>query len=172
MMPMPGLLSAITGTEVEEFTLCSPAEEPVTAEWNGRTMEMPVFNDVLTALPGAEVLARYSSSYYAGKPALVENKVGKGRVLHLGSTFSQQNLTMIFDYLGILAPWKDTVRVPERVELIVREKEGKRYFFLLNYLPVSQEIELCQEMRSLLSGETVSGKITLPALEFEVFEAE
>ena len=172
MRPMPGLLSELTGTEVEEFTFCSPTEEPVNAVWDEQVMPMPVFNDILTALPGTTVLACYQNSYYAGKPALTENRVGKGRVLHLGSTFSQENLKLIFAHLGMLTPWNDVVRVSERVELVVREKEGKKYFFLLNYLAEPQQVEFVQELRSLLSGETLSGTVTLPALGYEVLVME
>ena len=170
MRPMPGLLSPVTGTEVSEFTFCSPAEPPVTADWAGETLDMPIFNDVLTALPGAKVLARYASSYYAGEPALVENTLGKGKVLHLGSAFSLSNLKLLMCYAGCLSPWEHAVEVPERVELVPREKDGRTFLFLLNYLNQSQPVTFNQPATSLLTGDVLEGTIALPPFGVEVVE--
>ena len=57
MMPMPGLLQRLTGTDVTDFTLASPAEDIPCAEWNGECFEMPVYNDVMLPLEGTQVLA-------------------------------------------------------------------------------------------------------------------
>lgn len=170
MQPMPGLLAPITGTQVDDFTFCSPNEPPMTADWNGETLDTPVFNDVLSAAPGAKVLARYAAGYYAGAPALVENTVGKGRVLHLGSAFSISNLKLLMCYTGVLSPWEHAVEAPERVELVAREKDGRTFLFLLNYLDKSQPITFNRSVCSLISGETLQGTVALPAFGFEVVE--
>lgn len=170
MQPMPGLLSGISGTEVEDFTFCSPAEPPVTAAWNGEVLDTPVFNDILTAAPGATVLARYASSFYAGEAALVENTVGKGRVLHLGSVFSVSNLKQLLAYVGVLTPWKHVAELPESLELTAREKEGRTFLFLLNYRAEEQTFTLHKPVKSLLHGELAAGEHTLPKFGFEVIE--
>ena len=47
---------------------------------------------------------------------------------------------------------------------------GKNLYILDAGAPVSKLLlELGKEMKSLLTGETAAGKITLPALGFEVF---
>ena len=168
MEPMPGTLSAATGTQVKDFTFLSPAEDPITADWDGKPLDMPVFNDVLEALPGATVLARYASGYYKGEAALVENRVGRGRVLHLGACFSRENLTRLLAYVGCLSPWSDTVSLPEGVELTVREKDGVRYLFLLNYMAQPQEIVFHRPAVSLLTGNKLEGTVTLEAYQAEV----
>jgi beta-galactosidase len=170
MQPMPGPLSTITGTLVEDFTFCSPNEPPMTADWNGETLDTPVFNDVLSAAPGAKVLARYTSSYYSGAPALVENIVGKGRVFHLGSAFSICNLKRLLCYTGVLSPWEHVVELPERVELVVREKDGRTFLFLLNYMDKSQPVTFNRSVCSLISGKTLLGTLALPAFGVEVVE--
>ncbi|MBE5803513.1 MAG: beta-galactosidase [Clostridiales bacterium] len=170
MQPMPGLLAGITGTQVEDFTFCSPAEPPVTAIWNGETLDTPVFNDILTATPGAKVLARYASSFYAGEAALVENPVGKGRVLHLGSAFSVSNLRQLLAYTGVLSPWQDIIHLPEGLELTAREKDGRTFLFLLNYRSEAQSFTLLKSAASLIHGDLPAGQHTLPAYGFEVIE--
>ena len=170
MEPMPGLLAPISGTRVEDFTFCSPAEAPVTALWDGEVLETPVFNDILSAAPGARVLARYASSFYAGEPALVENTFGKGRVLHLGSVFCLSNLKRLLGHLNILEPWKHVVELPETIELTAREKDGRTFLFLLNYQPTEQPYTLRRPAASLLNGPLDAGKHTLPPYGFEVIE--
>lgn len=168
MQPMPGLVADITGTTVEDFTFQSPAEAPVNALWDGEMLETPVFNDILRSHGDAKVLARFDSSYYRGEPALVENQVGKGRVLHLGSVFSLQNVTQLLRYCGVLTPWADTLELPEGVELTVREKDGRLYFFLLNYQSEPQTVVFNREVRSLTRGDTVCGSMTLPPFGTDV----
>ncbi len=168
MMPMPGLLSDLTGTTVEDFTFQSPAEPPVNALWDGKVLETPVFNDMLAAQPGAEVLARFDSSYYKGAPALVENRMGKGRVLYLGSVFSEANVAQLLRYCGVLTPLADIVDIPEGVELTVREKDGRRYLFLLNFQPSAQTVIFRKPCSSLLSGEDRWGNVSLPPFGTDV----
>lgn len=93
------------------------------------------FNDILTALKGTSVLAVYQNSYYAGTAALTENKVGNGRVLHLGSTFSRQNVRRLLEYTGVCEPFSHIIDAPEEVELVMRTKGEKSFLFALNYHP-------------------------------------
>ena len=74
MNPMPGLLAKITGSTVKEFTFVGPADEEVFVNWSGKQMQSGVFNDVLEAVGAqAKVIGTYSSNYYKGNPALIEN---------------------------------------------------------------------------------------------------
>ena len=47
MLPQPGLLQKITGSDVRDFTFTSPAEPSVTANWDGQMIDMPLFNDIM-----------------------------------------------------------------------------------------------------------------------------
>lgn len=170
MMPQPGLLQAITGSDVTDFTFTSPEEEPVWADWDGQKLETPIFNDILTPLEGTKVLASYANNYYAGAAALTERRVGKGRVLHLGSTFSRENMRQLLAYTGVLEPFAGLVDAPETVEVIQREKDGRRFLFLLNYLPQAEEITLKQTGTLLYTGEKAEGSYTIPAYGTAVFE--
>lgn len=51
MLPQPGLLQELTGTDVRDFTFVSPAEKS--------DPETPVWNDILTPLEGTSVLDVY-----------------------------------------------------------------------------------------------------------------
>lgn len=170
MMPQPGLLQPLTGTDVRDFTFTSPAEETVWADFDGGRIDMPVFNDILTPLEGTEVLAAYGNSYYAGEAAVTEKALGKGRTIHFGSTFSRESMKRLFDYTGILEPFRDVAAAPETVELVMRKKEGKRYLFVLNFQPEEVEYTLKKTGVLMYTGETVTGKCTLPAYGTAVYE--
>ena len=64
MLPQPGLLAELTGTDVRDFTFTSPAEAPVFAEFGDKKIPMPVFNDIITPLEGTKTLAVYGNNYY------------------------------------------------------------------------------------------------------------
>ena len=172
MMPQPGLLQKLTGTDIHETTFPSPFEEPIYAFFGDEKMETPVFNDILEAIGDAKVLAAYANSYFAGNAALTENTYGKGRVLHLGSTFTRTNVKQILNYLGILEPYADILEVPEEVQVVVRVNEGKRYMFLLNYDDHAKDVILKKELRSLFKQTTLQGTVTLKPYETEVFEID
>ena len=172
MTPQPGLLQQISGSDVRDFTFTSPAEEPTFATWNGEKLETPLFNDILKAVDGAQILATYANSYYAGEAALIEKKTGKGRVLHLGSTFSRENVTQILDYTGVLLPFTGIIDAPESVEVVLRQMGNKRFLFALNFQPTEVGIELRKEMKSLYDGKTVAGTQILPAYGTAVYEFE
>ena len=162
MLPQPGLLQNLTGTDIHDFTLVSPAEENDPA--------YPVFNDILTPLEGTEVLARYQASYYAGEACITEKKLGKGRTIHLGSAFSRKTVKKLFEHTGILEPFGDALQAPESVELVMREKDGKHWLFALNYLAREQTINLNKTVFSLLEQAEADGEITLPPYGVAVFE--
>ena len=134
MLPQPGLLAELTGTDVRDFTFTSPAEDEVFAEFSDKKIPMPVFNDIITPLEGTKTLAIYGNSYYEGNPALTCHAVGKGQVLHLGATFNKENTEALFDYLKIKEPFKEYIEAPETAEVIMREKDGEKYLSLIHIL--------------------------------------
>ena len=170
MAPMPGLLSPLTGTTVEDFTFIGPADAPSRMDWNGRDLPAGLFNDVLAAEAGdAEVLATYTGNYYAGKPALVCRRVGKGSVIHFGGTFCRETVDALLDFLSAREPWRDVIALPGDCELAVREKDGTQYLFVLNYGWQGVEIELRRPATDVDDGQRVQGRVALGAFETRVY---
>lgn len=171
MLPQPGLLQELTGTDVRDFTYTSPAEDDTFALWNGNRLETPIFNDVLTPLEETEVLAVYANSYYAGEAALTEHKVGAGRVLHLGSSFSGNSVPQILEYAGAASPFAELIEADgQDVELNLRRKDGRAFLFVLNFNAREVEFVLKKPMRALYENQEVSGTIALPAFGTAVYE--
>ena len=172
MTPMPGLLAGLTGTDVKEYTLCSPAEDVPCALWDGERIPMPVMNEVIAPLEGTKVLARFASSYYAGEAAVTEKRVGAGRVLHVAGALSAQLARKLLDYLGLLEPLAELADAPEEIELVPRRGENGRFLFALNYQPRPVSMTLKAQALSLFTGERESGTITLPAYGVSVWRIE
>lgn len=169
MLPMPGLLRSLTGTTVEDYTFVGPNDDPSYMDWNGQLLPTGIFNDVLCPTEDGQVLARYTGNYYAGAPALVRRKVGAGTVLHFGGTFTRECAAAILQALNIASPWRDTLSLHEDCELCVREKEGKRWFFVLNYASQPRKITLHKLLTDPETGETFSGELTMNPYEVKVF---
>lgn len=175
MKPMPGLLGALTGTDVKEFTFIGPADEKMTMNWNGKAVETGLFSDILQKSgesSDAVVLAEYGGDYYQGSPALMETKAGKGRVLHFGGTFTRDNVKEFLDYTGVLTPWSSLIVLPQECELTVKKKDGMTYLFVLNYEKESCRISLKQTVTDLDDGKTVSGDVVLPPYGTKVYRVE
>lgn len=170
MLPQPGLLQKITGSDVRDFTFTSPVEQPVTASWNGQMIDMPLFNDIMEPVEGGETLAFYDNSYYAGKPAIIRKNTGKGYAIHFGSTFSRESMKVLLEYTGILEPFQAMLEAPQEVEVIQRVKGNKKYFFVLNYMGSEQKIVLKKQMRSLYDNVIANGEICMKPYETIVYE--
>ena len=161
MLPQPGLLQELTGTDVRDFTFTSPNED--------KDPDAPVWNDILTPLEGTAVLDTYKTSYYAGEAWLTEHRLGKGRVLHLGSAFSRDTVRRLFEKTGILEPFSAWITAPEGVELVMREKDGRRFVFALNFQQYEQTITLKAPSVLLYTGERTEGDVILPPFGTAVF---
>lgn len=87
---LAGAGSGATGTDIPEYTIVAPDEVPVLVDWDGEKVEAAVFNDLLQVKDGTsgEVLAAYVTADYAGTPALIRNRYGKGEAYYFGGAFS------------------------------------------------------------------------------------
>ncbi|MFS0636796.1 Beta-galactosidase C-terminal domain [Mesobacillus foraminis] len=65
----------------------------------------------------------------------------------------------------------DWVKVPEKVELAVREHQnGSTFVFLLNFDHTPQEIEVEKEAKDLFTGTVVSGRVTMNPFDVLILE--
>ncbi|MDR1419885.1 MAG: beta-galactosidase [Treponema sp.] len=172
MTKLPGLFRGLSGTDVVDYTLTGPGL-PVTADWDGDEIEVPVFNDILEPLAdggAAKVLASYTKGWYAGKAALIVNRYGRGSVYYFGGAFSRAAAGVFLKKLNLAEPYRDTIGLPANCEIAVREKENARFFFVLNYSPEPAVITVRKELRDLYRGTAVSGGVELPPFGTAVFE--
>lgn len=170
---MTGEAAALCGADLSEYTFLGPDDEPNHIVWDGAALEAPVFNDVLEPIaPGVEVLGTFGSNYYKGRPGLTVNRLGKGRAYYFGGAFSAQTAAQLLRRLGVQSPFSEWLEAPACCELALREKEGGRYLFALNYAKEPVRLRLKRPLAELLSGAEAEGKFPLAAYGTAVFELE
>lgn len=72
--------------------------------------------------------------------------------------------------LGLAETFGEVIELPESCELAVREKEGRRYLFVLNYLAQPAEMVLKKAVRNLWNGDMEEGKRQVEGYGVRVYE--
>lgn len=170
MRPLPGLVGQWAGVHVTDFTNLGSLEEGQAVTWGEETISAPVFSEILEPLTDdVEVLATFNQDFYEGRPALTRRRLGQGTVYYLGACFSEAMVARLLREEGNLAPLSDLVTAPEGVELALRQHDGQRWLFILNYQREVQSVELAGAYRDLLSGETEQGTVELEPFGVRVY---
>ena len=151
MAHLPGVFAELTGADIPEYSLIAPDAGTVTIDWEGTGIQAAVFTDQLEALPGARLEAVYTSDYYAGAGALVSKEYGKGKAYYFGSAFTEETADVFLEKLGVKSPYAGLISAKD-CEIAARVKDGKRYFFVLNYSSHEVTITLHQAMVDLYAA--------------------
>ena len=171
---LPGLLQNLTAVDIPEYTRTCPGDEPVLIRWEDDLLKAEVFTDQLAAQGGREktsrILGMYENCYFTGTPALISNSYGEGRVYYYGSVFTEQAAETFLRKLGVKKPYKELLELPEGCELAVREKDGKQYFFVLNYKKEPVQIHVRRRMKNLYDGIDLQGWMQMEAYGTLVLE--
>jgi len=169
MHKLPGLLQKLSGADVVEYTFVAPDEGKVMVTWEGTEFEAPVFNDICEALGSAKIAGTYTTSYYAGKGALIRNSCGKGTVYYFGGAFNRETAAVFLKKLGIANPYGSIIEAPEECEIALRRKGDRMFLFVLNYSKQKKKITLKKQLTDLYTAKAVSGAFELPAYGTAVF---
>lgn len=161
-MEMPGLVKDLFGIAVHDFSLLSFKDADQKAVWDGEEIDAIVFNDILTPInENVQVLAEFKGNYYDGKPAFTVNSYGKGEAYYFGAGFNSKMADRILRKLGFSNPYGNIVDLPECCEIVVKEKHGEEYLFILNYSDDDEVIKIKEPSVDLITGRNLTGSITL-----------
>ena len=111
---------------------------------------------------GCQILANYVKDFYATRPAMTMNTFGLGKAIYLGTMSHQHFYNDLIVWLRQMSGLHPLLKVPENVEVSMREKEGVRVYFLLNHQNSSVRIQFYKPMHDFLTGNTFSGNYDLP----------
>lgn len=162
----PGELRKLLGIWVEEIDALAPEHKNqiVINEREGNlkgSYDCQLLFDIIHT-EGAEVIAEYGSDFYKGTPVVTANNFGSGKAYYVGSSpdgsFLQEFLKNIANEKEI-SPLLDT---PSGVEVTERSKDGNSYYFVMNHNAESLQVDIGNETKNLLTGETISGHVLLP----------
>ncbi len=114
----------------------------------------------------AQVLAKYGTDFYKGRPALTVNELGKGRAYYIASRNDDRFHDDFYGELARALGLKRVLeaRLPKGVTAQLRTDGKDDFVFLLNFQPASRRVNLGREsVADMLTGKTVKGTVTLPA---------
>lgn len=157
MEPMPGMLRTLCGVEVEDYTFAVPGTPEMNIIVDGNQLPALEFHDILRPVK-AKVLGCFDSDYYAGRPGLTVNQMGKGQAYYFGGGFSEETAAGMLQLLSV-TPWLEKyLTAPAGVQLTLRGDGKNRYIFVLNYEAVPQTVHLHQGCMELLGGQRAEGE--------------
>jgi beta-galactosidase len=111
---------------------------------------------------GCQILATYAKDFYAGKPAITLNNFGLGKAVYIGTQSHQHFYDDLVTWLRQTAGLHPLLKVPENIEVSLREREGTRVYFLLNHQNSPVCVQFYKPMHDFLTGNNIVGNYNLP----------
>lgn len=113
-------------------------------------------------LAGCQVLATYTQDFYAGRPAVTVHQYGHGKAIYVGTVSDQPFYYDLIGWLRGSCALHQLLKVPDTVEVSMREKAGSKIFFLLNHQNSPVRITFYKPMHDFLTERTFTGNYDLP----------
>ncbi len=89
--PPAAPIRPLIGADIDFFDML-PAENTGSVSYQGKTYQWNAWAEILSPHPGTQVLATFSDQYYAGKPAVISRRLGKGSVTFIGVSTTDARL--------------------------------------------------------------------------------
>lgn len=166
--PLPGPLAEAAGVTVSEYDPIG-GELHTIVDKHGNSYACSQWCDLLTPAE-AEPIAWYDDDFFAGQPAVTVRKLGKGRVVYIGTVAEERYYTELFRELADEIGLTRLDGLPEGVQISVRRKGQTRYLFVLNLSRKRQEVSLGGTFESLLKESRVGPALTLAPYGVEIVE--
>jgi beta-galactosidase len=164
----PGPLREMLGLWVEEIDALPPEEHnSIVMQHTLEALQGPYTCNLLFAIPrleGAIVIATYGTDFYAGSPVLTRHQYGQGFAWFVASSPDASFLRDFTQHLSISLGIKPVLpNLPSEIEATRRSKDGHHYLFLLNHSNTEQLVQLEASIQDLLTTQTHTGSVTMPA---------
>ncbi len=111
----------------------------------------------------AQVLGTYTKDFYAGKPALTINEFGNGRAIYFGTISQQEFYYDLIQWARQMCNIYPLMKVPDAVEVSMREKDGTRVYFILNHQGNPVRLHFYKPTHDYLSEKKFSGNYDIPS---------
>ncbi|HYT59093.1 MAG TPA: beta-galactosidase [Haliangiales bacterium] len=161
----PHDLTDLFGMEVLEFDPLPPGEENhLTFKGAFPTSHLhpaKLWCDLIEPKE-CQILATYAKDFYTGRPAMTMNTFGLGKAIYIGTMSHQHFYYDLIVWLRQLCNLYPLLKVPDTVEVSLREKEDTKIYFLLNHQNSPVRIQFYKPMHDFLTGSTLQGNHDLP----------
>ena len=141
--------------------------------YNGKTYEIKDYATVIER-GSADELAVYQQDFYKGTPAVTVNQYHQGKAYYIGARLEKAFLTDFYGDLITELGLKPALDVTHErgVSVQVREADGSKTAFIMNFTEQTQSIEINEEVRDIQTGETLRGTVSLSPYEVRIVEKE
>ena len=160
----PHDLTDLFGLEVMEFDHLPPGEENhLTFKGIFPTSHLHparIWCDLIEARD-CQILATYAKDFYGGRPAMTMHTYGLGKAIYIGTLSHQHFYNDLIVWLRGMCNLHPLLKVPDNVEVSLRQKDDSRVFFLLNHQTSPMRIQFYKPMHDFLTGNTFSGNYDL-----------
>jgi beta-galactosidase len=161
----PHDLTDLFGLEVLEFDQLPPGEENhLTFKGTFPTSHLHparLWCDLIEP-KDCQVLATYAKDFYAGRPAMTMHTFGLGKAIYIGTLSHQHFYNDLVIWLRQMCNLHPLLKVPDNVEVSLRQRDDTRILFLLNHQGSPVRIQFYKPMHDFLTGSIVSGNYDLP----------
>jgi beta-galactosidase len=156
----PHDLTDLFGLEVVEFDQLPPGEENQLicrgAFPTSHLHPARLWCDLIE--PGeCQVLATYAKDFYAGRPAVTLNTFGLGKAVYVGTQSHGHFYGDLVSWLRQLCNLQPLLKVPEKVEVSLRQNDDARIYFMLNHQASPVRVQFYKPMHEFLTGNTLAG---------------
>lgn len=118
----------------------------------------------LITLEKAESLAEYRNSWHASYAAVTVNSFENGKAYYLGyglpQGFYDEFTEEILEDLTL-----EGIRFSDEVEIAIREKNSKKFIFVIKFSDKSSKIFLSKEYEELMKRKKLKGETSLAPFE-------
>jgi beta-galactosidase len=160
----PHDMTDLFGLEVLEFDQLPPGEENhLTFKGTFPTTHLhpaKVWCDIIEP-KGCQILAEYAKDFYAKRPAITMNTFGLGKAIYIGTMSHQHFYNDLLTWLRQLCNLHPLLKVPDNIEVSMRQKDDTKVYFLLNHQSSPLRIQFYKPMHDFLTGNTFSGNYDL-----------
>ena len=161
----PHDLTDVFGMEVLEFDPLNPSEENhLNFKGGFHTSHLHtarLWCDLIEA-HGCQVLATFAKDFYAGRPAITLNEYGNGKAVYIGTMSGQGFYYDLVSWLRQLCGLHPLLKVPDTVEVSLRQRADRKVYFLLNHQNTPVRIQFYKPMHDFLTSCNFSGNYDMP----------
>lgn len=168
----PGPLRKLAGVWVEEIDALAPEQSNTVLFADGEKAESRLLCDLMH-LEGAECIGTYGCDFYAGSPAVTRHAFGAGKTYYIGTMLEKTGLAKVLDLAVEDAGVKAVTDEKTGLEIVCRQKNGSRFYFIINFQEEALVIPECfAGKEELLEGKPIEKGEKLPRFGVKLVREE
>ncbi|WP_264349341.1 beta-galactosidase [Streptomyces milbemycinicus] len=169
----PGAFRGLIGAYIDEYWPARGDETFAVTFADGTTRTADWWQDSIHP-ETARVLATYASGHLEGRPAILDNAVGRGRVVYLGTRLEPGALRdTLLEAVAAAGVSPLVAAAPGHLEAVRRVGDDAEFLFLLNHSETQPaEVRLAADGLDLISGAKTGATLEVAPLSVSVVRFE